>query len=50
MVEIEDREMTFRSWKAHSKFLKIEVCKLQQLLSTSDVSKCYLGAKKEFER
>lgn len=50
MVEIEDREMTFRSWKAYSNFLKIEVRKLQQLLPTSDVANCYRGAKKDFER
>ena len=50
MVEIEDREMIFKSYKSHAKFLKIEVKKLQQLLTTYDVTSCYLGAKRDFLR
>ena len=50
MVEIEDREMKFKSYKSHARFLKIEVHKLQQLLSGFEVKDCYYGAKKEFER
>ena len=49
MVEIEDREMIFKSYKLYAKFLKIEVKKLQQLLCTHDVTSCYLSAKKQFE-
>ena len=49
MVEIEDREMMFKSHKAYAKFLKIEVQKLQQLLTTEDVKNCYLGAKRDYE-
>ena len=49
MVEIEDREMEFKSYKLHAKFLRIEVHKLQQLLTTHEVKSCFLGAKREFE-
>ena len=49
MVEIEDREMIFKSHKAYAKFLEIEVGKLQQLLTTEEVKSCYLGAKREFK-
>ena len=50
MVEIEDREMKFKSYKSYATFLKIEVRKLQQLLPTYDIQSSYLGAKREFER
>lgn len=50
MVEIEDREIKFKSYKLHAEFLRIEVHKLQQLLTTEDVKSCYYGAKREFER
>ena len=49
MVDIEDREMVFKSHKAHAKFLRIEVKKLQQLLDTHDIQNCYFGAKREYE-
>lgn len=49
MVEIEDREMIFKSYKAHARFLKIEVAKLQQLLDTHDIQNCYQGAKRDYE-
>lgn len=49
MVYIESREMVFKSYKAYAKFLKIEVAKLQQLLSTSDIKNCFDGAKREYE-
>lgn len=49
MVEIEDREMMFKSYKAYAEFLRIEAGKLQQLLSTEVVKNCFLGAKREYE-
>lgn len=49
MVEIEDRKMVFKSYKAHARFLKIEVAKLQQLLNTHDIQTCYHGAKIKYE-
>ncbi len=46
-VEIEDRGMTFKSWKSYAKFLEIEVKKLQQLLPTDQVASAFEGAKAE---
>ena len=50
MVEIEDREMKFKSYKSYAKFLKFEVRQLQQLLPTHEIQSSYFGAKREFER
>ena len=48
MVEIEDREMKFKSYKLYTRFLRIENHKLQQLLKSSDITSCYLGAKRDY--
>lgn len=48
MVEIEDRDMNFKSWKLYAKFLEFEVKKLQQLLSTDEVKDAYTGAKRDY--
>lgn len=48
MVEIESRDMKFKSYKSYAEFLRIENRKLQQLLSTDDIVNCYLGAKRDF--
>ena len=48
MVEIVDeRGLTFRSWKTYAKFLDIEIRKLQQLLPSEDVSRAFKGAVKD---
>jgi len=49
MIEIEDRELIFKSYKSYAKFLNIEIRKLQQLLPSSDVKNCYYGAKRDYE-
>ena len=47
MTEIEDRGLIFKSYKSYTKFLIIEIKKLQQLLTSKEVSDCFKGAKKE---
>jgi len=46
MVEIEDREITYSSYKSYAEALKLEVQKLQQLLPSEDVKRAYESVKK----
>jgi len=48
MVEIEDRDMIFKSYKLYARFLEFEVKKLQQLLSSNEIKSAYSGAKRDF--
>jgi len=47
MKEIEDRGLTFKSWKSYAKFLQAEVKKLQQFLDSDHVTAAFEGAKRE---
>ena len=49
MVEIEDREFRYKSWKSYAKALEIEVKLLQQLLNSQDVMLCYNGVRRRIE-
>ena len=42
MVEIEDRGITYKSWKTYAKALQKEVKCLQQLISNDRVKMCTL--------
>ncbi len=45
-VEIEDRGVTYKSWKTYAKALEREVGCLQQLLTTEYVDRCHRAATK----
>lgn len=47
MVEIEDRGLTFKSYKSYAKFLELEVKQLQQLLPSDDVGRAFYGARRD---
>lgn len=49
MVEIDDRGLTFRSWKKYAQALLAEVKCLQQLLPTDSVALGYRAFKREAE-
>lgn len=49
MVDIEDRGITFRSWKKYAKALIAEVKCLQQLLPTDSVALGFRAFKREAE-
>jgi len=46
-MEIEDRGLVFKSWRAYAKFLEAEVRHLQQFLDSEKVKLAFIGAKKE---
>ena len=45
-VEIEDREIIYKSYKSYAAALKIEVRSLQQLLPTEDIQRAYNAVKR----
>lgn len=49
-MDINDRGLTFKSWKSYARFLELEVKRLQQLLPTDKIVSAFEGAKREIER